>query len=165
MGWYHILYAWEKAPSTSLGHREGAPCWEPVVLGGGGDAELSFPGAHGAPAVWLQFVMSWGWIWRRGGVVKEMVPTLHASLLPQVMYFSSLFPYVVLVCFLVRGLLLRGAVDGIMHMFTPKVRAQRTPSRFILWAAHPLCTSFHRILSLPCFHPKDQSISLKGPNK
>ncbi|NXS14141.1 S6A17 protein, partial [Neodrepanis coruscans] len=39
----------------------------------------------------------------------------------KVMYFSSLFPYLVLVCFLVRGLLLRGAVDGIMHMFTPKV--------------------------------------------
>lgn len=38
------------------------------------------------------------------------------------MYFSSLFPYVVLACFLVRGLLLRGAVDGILHMFTPKVR-------------------------------------------
>lgn len=37
------------------------------------------------------------------------------------MYFSSLFPYVVLICFLVRGLLLRGAVDGILHMFTPKV--------------------------------------------
>ncbi|EGW10894.1 Orphan sodium- and chloride-dependent neurotransmitter transporter NTT4 [Cricetulus griseus] len=40
----------------------------------------------------------------------------------KVMYFSSLFPYVVLACFLVRGLLLRGAVDGILHMFTPKVR-------------------------------------------
>lgn len=39
----------------------------------------------------------------------------------QVMYFSSLFPYVVLICFLVRGLLLRGAVDGILHMLTPKV--------------------------------------------
>ncbi|MBV94721.1 Sodium-dependent neutral amino acid transporter SLC6A17, partial [Eschrichtius robustus] len=39
----------------------------------------------------------------------------------KVMYFSSLFPYVVLACFLVRGLLLRGAVDGILHMFTPKV--------------------------------------------
>ncbi|KAB0393871.1 hypothetical protein E2I00_011579, partial [Balaenoptera physalus] len=37
----------------------------------------------------------------------------------KVMYFSSLFPYVVLACFLVRGLLLRGAVDGILHMFTP----------------------------------------------
>lgn len=40
----------------------------------------------------------------------------------QVMYFSSLFPYVVLFCFLVRGLFLKGAVDGIAHMFTPKVR-------------------------------------------
>lgn len=82
------------------------------------------------------------------------MPTLHAFFLPQVMYFSSLFPYVVLVCFLVRGLLLRGAVDGIMHMFTPKVRTQQTPSRFILRAAHPLCTSFHQILFFSCFHPK-----------
>lgn len=41
--------------------------------------------------------------------------------LPQVMYFSSLFPYVVLCCFLVRGLMLKGSVDGIAHMFTPKV--------------------------------------------
>lgn len=40
----------------------------------------------------------------------------------QVMYFSSLFPYVVLICFLVRALLLKGSVDGIIHMFTPKVR-------------------------------------------
>lgn len=47
------------------------------------------------------------------------------SLLTQVMYFSSLFPYVVLFCFLVRGLMLRGAVDGIAHMFTPKVREKK----------------------------------------
>lgn len=47
------------------------------------------------------------------------------SLLTQVMYFSSLFPYVVLFCFLVRGLMLRGAVDGIAHMFTPKVREDK----------------------------------------
>lgn len=39
----------------------------------------------------------------------------------QVMYFSSLFPYVVLICFLVRALLLKGSLDGIRHMFTPKV--------------------------------------------
>lgn len=37
------------------------------------------------------------------------------------MYFSSLFPYVVLICFLVRALLLKGSLDGIRHMFTPKV--------------------------------------------
>lgn len=40
------------------------------------------------------------------------------------MYFSSLFPYVVLICFLVRALLLKGSFDGIRHMFTPKVRAE-----------------------------------------
>ncbi|XP_018428428.1 PREDICTED: sodium-dependent neutral amino acid transporter B(0)AT2-like [Nanorana parkeri] len=39
----------------------------------------------------------------------------------KVMYFSSVFPYVVLLCFLVRGLLLDGAVDGIRIMFTPKL--------------------------------------------
>jgi len=38
------------------------------------------------------------------------------------MYFSSLFPYVVLICFLVRAFLLKGSIDGIIHMFTPKVR-------------------------------------------
>ncbi|CAL8323268.1 unnamed protein product [Merluccius merluccius] len=45
----------------------------------------------------------------------------------KVMYFSSLFPYVVLLCFLVRGLLLKGAVDGIIHMFTPKLEKMLEP--------------------------------------
>lgn len=60
----------------------------------------------------------------------------------QVMYFSSLFPYVVLACFLVRGLLLRGAVDGILHMFTPKVRIWETlttplsPASFVQFSTH-----------------------------
>ncbi|XP_053706158.1 sodium-dependent neutral amino acid transporter SLC6A17 [Synchiropus splendidus] len=45
----------------------------------------------------------------------------------KVMYFSSLFPYVVLFCFLVRGLLLKGAVDGIAHMFTPKIEKMLEP--------------------------------------
>uniref|UniRef100_A0A8C5PLC3 Transporter n=1 Tax=Leptobrachium leishanense TaxID=445787 RepID=A0A8C5PLC3_9ANUR len=39
----------------------------------------------------------------------------------KVMYFSSVFPYVVLFCFLIRGLLLEGAADGIRIMFTPKL--------------------------------------------
>uniref|UniRef100_A0A3Q1IY17 Transporter n=1 Tax=Anabas testudineus TaxID=64144 RepID=A0A3Q1IY17_ANATE len=46
----------------------------------------------------------------------------------KVMYFSSLFPYVVLFCFLVRGLMLKGSVDGIAHMFTPKVRLKQEQS-------------------------------------
>ncbi|XP_042333024.1 orphan sodium- and chloride-dependent neurotransmitter transporter NTT5 [Sceloporus undulatus] len=39
----------------------------------------------------------------------------------KVLYFSSLFPYVVLFCFLIRALLLEGAADGIWIMFTPKL--------------------------------------------
>lgn len=41
--------------------------------------------------------------------------------LMQVMYFSSVFPYVVLLCFLIRGLLLDGAMDGLKYMLYPKV--------------------------------------------
>lgn len=39
------------------------------------------------------------------------------------MYFSSVFPYVVLFIFLIRGLLLDGAMDGVAYMFYPKVGA------------------------------------------
>ncbi|KAJ1137770.1 hypothetical protein NDU88_004166 [Pleurodeles waltl] len=45
----------------------------------------------------------------------------------KVMYFSSLFPYVVLICFLVRSLLLKGAIDGIMHMLTPQLEKMLDP--------------------------------------
>ncbi|XP_018412764.1 PREDICTED: sodium-dependent neutral amino acid transporter SLC6A17 [Nanorana parkeri] len=45
----------------------------------------------------------------------------------KVMYFSSLFPYVVLICFLIRGLLLRGSVDGILHMLTPQIDKMLDP--------------------------------------
>ncbi|CAK6955535.1 sodium-dependent neutral amino acid transporter SLC6A17-like [Scomber scombrus] len=45
----------------------------------------------------------------------------------KVMYFSSLFPYVVLFCFLIRGLMLKGSVDGIAHMFTPKLEKMLEP--------------------------------------
>ncbi|XP_061080186.1 sodium-dependent neutral amino acid transporter B(0)AT2 [Conger conger] len=39
----------------------------------------------------------------------------------RVMYFSSLFPYAVLLCFLVRGLMLDGASEGLSFMFFPKL--------------------------------------------
>ncbi|KAK2833623.1 hypothetical protein Q5P01_017512 [Channa striata] len=39
----------------------------------------------------------------------------------KVMYFSSVFPYVVLIIFLVRGLMLDGAMEGITYMFYPKL--------------------------------------------
>nr|XP_057904130.1 sodium-dependent neutral amino acid transporter B(0)AT2 isoform X2 [Doryrhamphus excisus] len=39
----------------------------------------------------------------------------------KVMYFSSVFPYVVLFIFLIRGLMLDGATEGITYMFYPKL--------------------------------------------
>ncbi|XP_056621950.1 sodium-dependent neutral amino acid transporter B(0)AT2 [Triplophysa dalaica] len=52
-------------------------------------------------------------------VCLAMIKGIQSS--GKVMYFSSLFPYLVLICFLVRAFLLKGSVDGIAHMFTPKL--------------------------------------------
>ncbi|XP_069048333.1 sodium-dependent neutral amino acid transporter B(0)AT2 isoform X2 [Lepisosteus oculatus] len=58
-------------------------------------------------------------------VCLAMIKGIQSS--GKVMYFSSLFPYVVLICFLVRALLLTGSVDGIRHMFTPKLEIMLEP--------------------------------------
>ncbi|XP_040289681.1 sodium-dependent neutral amino acid transporter B(0)AT2-like isoform X1 [Bufo bufo] len=55
------------------------------------------------------------WVLVCGGMFKGIKSS------GKVMYFSSIFPYVVLFCFLIRGLLLDGALDGIKIMFTPKL--------------------------------------------
>ena len=39
----------------------------------------------------------------------------------KVVYFTAMFPYVVLTIFFFRGITLKGATAGLSHMFTPKV--------------------------------------------
>lgn len=56
-------------------------------------------------------------------IFNEVVVIRYFFLVSQVMYFSSIFPYVVLFCFLVRGFMLDGASEGITYMFYPKVSA------------------------------------------
>ncbi|CAL1594790.1 unnamed protein product [Knipowitschia caucasica] len=58
-------------------------------------------------------------------VCLAMIKGIQSS--GKVMYFSSLFPYLVLICFLVRALLLKGSVDGIKHMFTPQLEIMLDP--------------------------------------
>ncbi|KAJ1519453.1 hypothetical protein ONE63_004743 [Megalurothrips usitatus] len=45
----------------------------------------------------------------------------------KVVYFTSMFPYMVLTIFLVRGLTLPGASDGLIHLYTPKVEKLLNP--------------------------------------
>lgn len=40
----------------------------------------------------------------------------------KVVYFTSLFPYIVLTIFFIRGITLKGAAAGLIHMYTPKVK-------------------------------------------
>ncbi|XP_053762823.1 inactive sodium-dependent neutral amino acid transporter B(0)AT3 isoform X1 [Panthera pardus] len=42
-------------------------------------------------------------------------------------YFTALFPYLVLTIFLIRGLSLPGAVEGLTYLFTPDVRILQSP--------------------------------------
>lgn len=38
----------------------------------------------------------------------------------KVVYITAIFPYVVLIIFFFRGITLKGATDGIAHLFTPR---------------------------------------------
>lgn len=46
----------------------------------------------------------------------------------QAVYFTSLFPYVVLTIFFIRGITLEGAGAGLIHMYTPKVEKLLEPT-------------------------------------
>ncbi|XP_037129734.1 sodium- and chloride-dependent transporter XTRP3A-like [Syngnathus acus] len=49
----------------------------------------------------------------------------------KVVYFTSTFPYVVLMIYLIRGLTLPGAIHGIKYMFTPKMEELANPIAWI----------------------------------
>ncbi|XP_061564178.1 sodium-dependent neutral amino acid transporter B(0)AT2-like [Cololabis saira] len=78
----------------------------------------------------------------------------------KVMYFSSIFPYVVLICFLVRGLMLDGAWEGITYMFYPKlemwgnVQVWRQAATQVFFA---LGLGFGSIIAYSSYNPKNNN--------
>ncbi|XP_040032804.2 sodium-dependent neutral amino acid transporter B(0)AT2 isoform X1 [Gasterosteus aculeatus] len=78
----------------------------------------------------------------------------------KVMYFSSIFPYVVLICFLVRGLMLDGALDGIAYMFYPKlkiwadIQVWRQAATQVFFA---LGLGFGSIIAYSSYNPKNNN--------
>ncbi|KAM4856733.1 sodium- and chloride-dependent transporter XTRP3 isoform X3 [Urocitellus parryii] len=49
----------------------------------------------------------------------------------KVVYFTALLPYCVLIIYLIRGLTLHGATNGLMYMFTPKVEQLANPKTWV----------------------------------
>ncbi|KAF7653759.1 hypothetical protein LDENG_00078770 [Lucifuga dentata] len=78
----------------------------------------------------------------------------------KVMYFSSIFPYVVLLCFLIRGLLLDGALEGLTHMFYPKleiwgnVQVWRQAATQVFFA---LGLGFGSVIAYSSYNPKNNN--------
>ncbi|XP_076008348.1 sodium-dependent neutral amino acid transporter B(0)AT2-like isoform X2 [Genypterus blacodes] len=78
----------------------------------------------------------------------------------KVMYFSSIFPYVVLLCFLIRGLMLDGASEGIAFMFYPQleiwadVQVWRQAATQVFFA---LGLGFGSIIAYSSYNPKNNN--------
>lgn len=65
----------------------------------------------------------WGWLSALPSLPLQQSYSVPGC--PQVVYFTASMPYCVLIIYLVRGLTLHGATNGLMYMFTPKVWAAR----------------------------------------
>ncbi|XP_053216590.1 orphan sodium- and chloride-dependent neurotransmitter transporter NTT5 [Podarcis raffonei] len=83
----------------------------------------------------------------------------------KVLYFSSLFPYLVLLCFLVRALLLEGAVDGIRIMFTPNLSIWRDMQVWRQAATQvffALGLGFGTIIAYSSYNPRHNNCHIDG---
>ncbi|KAJ8354313.1 hypothetical protein SKAU_G00218800 [Synaphobranchus kaupii] len=49
----------------------------------------------------------------------------------KVVYFTATFPYLVLIIYLIRGVTLHGALNGVRYMFTPKMEHLANPTTWI----------------------------------
>ncbi|XP_045762198.1 sodium-dependent neutral amino acid transporter B(0)AT3 isoform X4 [Maniola jurtina] len=76
----------------------------------------------GTPRWWIVLYLLLAWII----VFFIVMKGIQSS--GKVVYFTSLFPYVVLTIFFVRGITLPGSADGIIHMYKPKLAKLLDPT-------------------------------------
>ena len=77
--------------------------------------------------------------WQHIGAIHDsfaVISFIH-SFVDQVVYFTVLFPYVLLTVLLVRGATLPGSADGIAFYLTPDLSKLRDPEVF-----SPFCRNF-----------------------
>uniref|UniRef100_H2YE65 Transporter n=1 Tax=Ciona savignyi TaxID=51511 RepID=H2YE65_CIOSA len=80
----------------------------------------------------------------------------------KVVYFTATFPYVVMFCFLVRGLTLPGSSTGLSYLFTPKVKARFIDPQIWLTAAtqifFSLSLAFGGMIAFSSYNPRDSDV-------
>ncbi|XP_022906490.1 sodium-dependent neutral amino acid transporter B(0)AT3 isoform X2 [Onthophagus taurus] len=76
----------------------------------------------GSPKWWIVVCLLLSWII----VFFIVMKGIQSS--GKVVYFTSMFPYIVLTIFFVRGITLNGASAGLAHMYTPKVEKLLEPT-------------------------------------
>ncbi|OWK02358.1 hypothetical protein Celaphus_00018138 [Cervus elaphus hippelaphus] len=76
--------------------------------------------------------------------------------LPQAVYITSTLPYVVLTIFLIRGLTLKGATNGIVFLFTPNVTELANPVTWLDAGAqvfYSFSLAFGGLISFSSYNP------------
>ncbi|XP_037533261.1 sodium- and chloride-dependent transporter XTRP3A [Nematolebias whitei] len=86
---------------------------------------------EGVPLFYLELAI--GQKMRLGsiGAWTAISPYLGGLGYTTVVYFTATFPYVVLFIYLIRGMTLHGAVNGVIYMFTPKMEELAKPTTWI----------------------------------
>ncbi|XP_069767428.1 sodium- and chloride-dependent transporter XTRP3A-like isoform X2 [Narcine bancroftii] len=78
----------------------------------------------------------------------------------KVVYVTACFPYLVLLIYLIRGVTLHGATNGILYMFTPKIEQLLDPKSWIDAATqifYSFGLGFGSLIAFASFNPKSNN--------
>ncbi|XP_076448921.1 sodium- and chloride-dependent transporter XTRP3-like [Babylonia areolata] len=79
----------------------------------------------------------------------------------KVVYFTATFPYVVLTIFFIRGLTLRGATAGLLHMLTPKMDYLMNPQCWLDAATQIFFSfglAFGGLIAFSSYNPRNNNV-------
>ncbi|XP_019758267.1 sodium- and chloride-dependent transporter XTRP3 isoform X1 [Dendroctonus ponderosae] len=122
---FRLELPWQNCPFDPLTNQTVAECekssatayfWYRVTL----DASPSID-AGGTPKWWIVLCLLLAWI----VVFFIVMKGIQSS--GKVVYFTSIFPYLVLTIFFIEGMTLKGAGAGLAHMLKPKVHMLKEP--------------------------------------